>query len=668
MNTGRYTLRAFLTDHNLEQIIIPEIQRDYVWKEENVTKLLTSIADNAATQKENSGGADSEALNALSPALRDAVMRELEKNNIYSNIGFIYAYYDPDFAGRFMLIDGQQRMTTLFLVLLCLYAKEKKEDEFRRLYLKHGILKFDYKVREASHDFMCNLVEHVLRGESITSVTDQYWFFSEYRYDVTIQSVLGNYKVIDDFLNVSNLPIDYIESSIEFWYFDTSESQQGEELYIYMNSRGESVSPSENIKAELLKGLSDSQKHNWGEKWEKWQDLFWKNKKLNVNADKGLEEFLKWIKIIEITKSNAEKSVENKAENIRAIKEKGRISDQGLTLSIIEKYFAALETLLKYQNQLNFNPDWLTGNLYAIDYLKLLPLLMYIERQADFNQKQMERFARFFYNLSRLPSVSKSPFESLSNAIFMTQQFLEEGHSDIVDLTTLKNINAFENFVTVDEFLKLRIYKNNAPELRVMIENAFWEAEDFKLCDGKISFIWNCIEYGEDPQLFNEQKLNDFTYCLTNFKSLFQTPTNTLRRALLTKGDYSSHDGRTATLNGDRYSFIGEDWRWKQQFAGSKKRLEPYKLLLNDFGRIKSLNSKFSQNEVLDNIITSFLQSCKNKDWAYYFVKEAKILDYCRQKFVCFQTTDLQEIYLLETKNAMTHNFCKLSEYITFEN
>ena len=50
MNTGRYTLKSFLTDHNLDQIIIPEIQRDYVWQEENVTKLLISIFENSKKQ------------------------------------------------------------------------------------------------------------------------------------------------------------------------------------------------------------------------------------------------------------------------------------------------------------------------------------------------------------------------------------------------------------------------------------------------------------------------------------------------------------------------------------------------------------------------------------------------------------------------------------------
>jgi len=43
MKTGRYSLKDLLTHNEIEQIIIPEIQRDYVWGEDNVEQLLNSI-------------------------------------------------------------------------------------------------------------------------------------------------------------------------------------------------------------------------------------------------------------------------------------------------------------------------------------------------------------------------------------------------------------------------------------------------------------------------------------------------------------------------------------------------------------------------------------------------------------------------------------------------
>jgi uncharacterized protein with ParB-like and HNH nuclease domain len=666
MNTGRYTLKSFLTDHNLDQIIIPEIQRDYVWQEENVTKLLQSIFENAERQTANSSGTSEEELNKMVPEIREAVMRVLEQKKNYCNVGFLYAYFDPDLAGRFMLIDGQQRMTTLFLIMLCLSVKENKQDQFRRSYFKDGFLKFDYKVREASHDFMLNFVEHILSGNDIAAVIDQYWYFSEYRNDVTIQSVFNNYKVINDFISANNLSLQYVEDFIEFWYFDTNKSKQGEELYIYMNSRGESVSASENIKATLLKGLSEQEKHDWGSKWEKWQNLFWKQRKENINADKGLEEFLRWIKIIELTKIDSKKSIDKKAEIIREVREKNKISVDGLSLTIIESYFTALSVVLNYKDDVKLNSEWLTGSFAAIDYLKFLPTLMYAEKYPNCSKEDIQRFSRFFFNISRFTGLSKNPFESLASTIGLTKLFLDANYSDIADLIELKEKNSFESILTSEEISKLTIYKQSQADLRKQIETAFWSAEDFKFCDGKVWFIWHCIDYDPSQQSFDTQKLSDFNYCFSNFKLLFDSPTNLLRRALLTKGDYSAYDGRTSTLEGDRYSFINEDWRWKPQFA-SKGRIEPYKLLINDFGLIQQQNSNLTKDDILKQIISTFLTTAVEKNWIYYFVKEPSVLDYCRQKLVCFQTVDLDKIILLEARNAAQNNWTKLNEYIKFE-
>ena len=122
------------------------------------------------------------------------------------------------------------------------------------------------------------------------------------------------------FINKHDLSLEYVEKYIEFWYFDTNKSKQGEELYLYMNSRGEIVSPNESIKANLLKRLSNQEKHEWGTKWENWQNLFWKYRQSNYNSDLGIEEFLKWIKIIELTKIDKDKTSSKLIEAARKIK------------------------------------------------------------------------------------------------------------------------------------------------------------------------------------------------------------------------------------------------------------------------------------------------------------------------------------------------------------
>lgn len=666
MNTGRYTLKSFLSDHNLDQIIIPEIQRDYVWQDENVIKLLQSILENCNRQSGISQGTTAEELNQINPELRELVMRELEKKKNFCNVGFVYAYYDPDLIGRFMLIDGQQRMTTLFLVLLYLSVKENKQDQFRRAYFKDGFLKIDYKVREASHDFMLNFVEHILSHNDINTVTDQYWYFSEYIHDVTIQSILRNFKVINDFIISNELSLQYVEEYIEFWYFDTNKSKQGEELYIYMNSRGESVSAGENIKATLLKGLSNQEKHDWGLRWEKWQNLFWKYRKDNINSDNGMEEFLKWIKIIELTKAYITKPVINQGENIRLIKDKAKITTDGLSLIVIEKYFIALNTVLNFKNEQIFNEDWLKGKLATIDYLKLLPTLMYAEKYPACSKQDIQRYSRFFYNISRFDAHSKNPFESVVKTIGLTKLFLDANYSDVTNLMQFCSIPTYESIFTDEEKSKLTIYKQSNPNLRPNIESAFWNAEDFKLCDGKIWFIWDCMVYDPTNHTFDECILSDFNYNYLNFKLLFDSPDDLVRRALLTKGDYSIYDGRTATLEGNRYSFINSDAEWKQQFA-TKHRIELYKLLVNDFGRIIKQETDSTKEIVLNIIIHEFVTSTKEKNWIYYFVKESNVLRYCKQKLVCFPSKELDKIVLLKGRNAAYDNWKLLKDLIKLD-
>ena len=656
MNTGKHKLKAFLTHHDLDQIVIPEIQRDYVWKEENVTKLLESIKLNADRQNSSLENITDEQLNQLSPEVRDIVIRGLEDKKQYCNMGFIYAYSDSELAGRFVLIDGQQRMTTLYLLLLNLCVKEGKIDHFKRSYFQDGIPKFDYKVREEAHDFLVNFISHILEGNSIDSTKDQHWYYEIYENDSTIYSLWNNYKIIDSFLDENVLSLEYVEDYIEFWYFDTNKSKQGEELYIYMNSRGESVSSNESIKANLLKGLSDQEKHDWGVKWEKWQDLFWKNKVENISADKGFEEFLKWIKIIEFIKGSLKKNLPTVSQItwLRTFKDVKRISGESLTLQIIESNFNALSTIIKYKDELKYKSEWLKGQTEAIEYIRLLPMILFAEKYPDCSAIEIKRFSRFFFNVTRFDIISKNPYPTLINVINLTISFLNSNFRDVTELINLVSNKSYENILTSEETIKLKLYKDQIDsEERIKIEGAFWGAEDYKFCEGKISFLWDYIDFQPTLENINGFDLEEFKQCLSNFKSLFNSADDLLRRALLSKGDYPAYDGRTSSLDGDRYSFIIEDWRWKTQFP-NKNKAPFYKDLVTDFSLRKSQTINLSREQILSQIISGYLTTNTELDWKHIIISNPDHLEYCRQKFICFSG---DKIHLLQDRNAAQHNW-----------
>ena len=147
MKTGRYSILDILDFQNLEQFVIPEIQRDYVWSKSDVIDILNSIKDGF-------------------------------ENKDIPYLGFIYAYNDKDYVYKYFLIDGQQRITTIFLLLIAIYYKLEKD--FPEHLIKNEKLKLDYKVRQATHDFLQNFVNFLNsnKGLELNSkiISEQIWY------------------------------------------------------------------------------------------------------------------------------------------------------------------------------------------------------------------------------------------------------------------------------------------------------------------------------------------------------------------------------------------------------------------------------------------------------------------------------------------------------------
>lgn len=169
--------------------------------------------------------------------------------------------YEPSDIGKnVLLIDGQQRITTISLLLLAVYCKDSDQDSkdaYRKEYFKNSLPKLDYKVRETAHDFTVSFIDFALSHEN-TNFKQSSEYYDIYSKDVTANSILENYQTILKFIEDNQILenrknfLDYLENYIEFNYFDTNLSEQGERLYLYMNSCGEELSEQENVKALLI--------------------------------------------------------------------------------------------------------------------------------------------------------------------------------------------------------------------------------------------------------------------------------------------------------------------------------------------------------------------------------------------------------------------------------
>lgn len=205
------------------------------------------------------------------------------RNNTTMDVNFIYGNIDMDKKGiqRFIPIDGQQRLTTLFLLHWYFATWAGKLTDANKEILN----RFQYETRFITGDFCNRLVSDVKvnlkdqieqeikeeeekrkqksdkKVRTLTDVIkDYYWFFSAYDHDATIKAMLVMLQEIHD--TVKGLE----DRSVVDGFFDTLTASDGpinflflniadvgltDEIYIKMNARGKALTRFENFKAQL---------------------------------------------------------------------------------------------------------------------------------------------------------------------------------------------------------------------------------------------------------------------------------------------------------------------------------------------------------------------------------------------------------------------------------
>ena len=216
--------------------VVPEIQREYVW------------------------GSRKEIFVQFIDTLKDA-----EAGNI--KLGFLYSYSRN---GEEYIIDGQQRFTTLVLLLYYLSLKYPKntEDFRRRLKTDSANMAFTYRVRTNTEQFMKDLFSSGVCSRE--EILDSQWYHQYYDNDLTIRSMIN----FLDYLKSTGFEYDYDNLlKVSFWHYPVNKTSMGEELYITMNSRGKALDSAEHLKPLLMKNEPDKDR-NWGKTWDNWEEFF----------------------------------------------------------------------------------------------------------------------------------------------------------------------------------------------------------------------------------------------------------------------------------------------------------------------------------------------------------------------------------------------------------
>ena len=259
---NRMNLKEFFASYS--EIRIPRIQRAYAQGRKNEFFIRDSI-------------------------LGDIFMSLAKNDTLELN----YVYGTKNSSNSFELLDGQQRVTTLFLLHWYIACRENRIDNK----LMEMLAKFRYETRHTSSDFCEALSKYpyVRKDGEIPSQTirKQFkWYFKSFDLDSTIDSMLRMLDAIDVKYNeISRTDLFDSLDNIVFYVLPLEEFGLSEELYIKMNARGLELTPFENFKADLINYMKNSGEFNDiveynGHKMPhylciaseldgKWVDLFW---------------------------------------------------------------------------------------------------------------------------------------------------------------------------------------------------------------------------------------------------------------------------------------------------------------------------------------------------------------------------------------------------------
>lgn len=275
---------GLLSQHRIE---IPVIQRDYA-----------------------QGRSDIQAQTVREQIVKDVfdVLIRPDKKLVFD---FVYGRVSN---AAFVPIDGQQRLTTLFLLHLYLLKRAERCEtcaDSMLAEIKDKLKGFTYATRKSSREFCEEIVKNEIilpprdeKTKPADFIKDQAWFFADWEHDPTISGMLRTLDEIHSQFNnrSSAQPYDPClflgrltsrnACPIGFYFLNMDSGNLDDDLYLKMNARGLPLTVFESFKANLEKFLCDAGRdesvRNVGKEIKRkidreWLDFFWAVKNDNLS-------------------------------------------------------------------------------------------------------------------------------------------------------------------------------------------------------------------------------------------------------------------------------------------------------------------------------------------------------------------------------------------------
>lgn len=590
----------------INKIIIPIIQRDYAQ------------------------GRNTPDINRVRKRFLNALYDALLGNPIV--LDFVYG--DVDVDGTLIPLDGQQRLTTLFL--LYWYAAKKdcvSEDEYRFLF------NFSYETRYSARDFCDCLVKYTptYSCDIKDEIINQPWFPLDWEKDPTVSSMLNVINDIDlKFGNVDNLWDILLEDKISFYFLPIKDMGLTDDLYIKMNSRGKPLTLFEHFKAELEHELEkydlETSKRIIRKMDSEWTDLLWEYRKYDNTLGKLFLRYFHFVCDVICYKNN-DTTQGKSIDEFDLIKEYFSGDDKAVSerINILERFFDCWVSLSKEISIGEFF-DSICSNEHEVDKVKidsrydidifgdclnsygdsagknnnrsfslnkfilLYAVTEYVINRENINKEDFNRRFRIVNNLVRNSEgeISDSVNRAGGNRM---PAILAQVDSIIINGVISKDIKNNFNIYQLEEEINKYKWTTDNPDK----EHILFELEDHDLLFGQIGIVGI-----ENSMLFDR------------FSELFDCDYDCISRALLSIGDYKQRE-----RNGWRYQLGSNEKTKSWSVLFHKSSLYGYENTKNCLIKLLSITDSFD-DAFLNSLSNSYIEECEQNntyDWRYYYIK-----------------------------------------------
>ena len=661
----KHTLWQLLDSYHVE---VPIIQRDYA----------QGRSDPKATQIRK----------GFVNSLHDMVINV----GATQDLDFIYGSVKQD---KLVLLDGQQRLTTLFLLHWYVSTGSGKSGEAR-----NKLKKFRYETRVSSREFFESLINYSeslilseLEGKLSDSIKDEHWFFSIWCNDPTVQSMLSMLDEIHNVFKASLIEGEELWAKlicsdnppITFHFLNMQDFSLTDELYIKMNARGRPLTEFENFKAWLQ---SYCEKENsmlvperfWHSMDKEWTDVFWRLRNTGVYEIDNL--FLRCFKSIAL--ANAVKGLEippkkldsTDDELVSALRDNVYIPNQIYIdrSSFNGNTLIELSQFLDFMYQIKISPTNSRGSELWDQCSKIFKGIL--KENGYLEQARFYALFRFVTERNIKSEWPESDLNELSDWLGVALRLINNTAIDsslnygravqslkglstllqssvIADLGNLnvKDIPYFSKEQRAEEILKASLVVGDhswGPLLRRV------EKEDYFY--GQIGFILEgCFEKSKES--YSQDKFKEYGAKAAALFSndLIETNDFIMQRALLAVGDYLIEP-----LNSN-YSFC------EKTKVSARFRNENWRKVFNDpdkVGYLFTLLNNIEEGREREGLI-EVIRDADTKDWRQYFIDYPETISYCKKRQVRFGNDDSGEVYLLKGER-MSGYHSGLKTYILY--